>query len=295
MDDENFHVKQFKRFSNLLTESLVRGFRVTKTANIDATLGVFRELSYGDRHAMEEELGLCCVIEARVAPDHAKIDGLLGPRTVVCDIVLCLGQQVSGGFKFAFALTRGRIAVIKAVLDFLRFTFRCDFHPATVAPHHLVFLAREWTRDLDEDDEEDESVREEGRKFKRLARLEMVFSVPPAASVPGTIPKPHDIESIHLTVEEDSLMALHQLVEKGDNQDGDSRVRKDPALVSALAKHITKHINIDLTGAGVTMIVTPTAELSHDGKVRFLWPAHLKRALLQLQEVSKPPGEQLEY
>jgi len=283
----------------MLTEHLTRDFRVTRKANRDATIGVFRQLRTDDARGLGDELGLFCVVESRVAPDHAKIDSTLGPRTSVCDVVLCLGQETPEGFRFAFALTRGRTAIIKSTLEFIKRTFGGEAVPASVAPHHLVFLAREWTRDLDEEDDDGEDVvREEGRKFKRLTRLEMEFTLPPAASegASSTSSRPGELESIHVTVEEESLRSLHTLVEKGEalEPDNNMRIRKDPALVAALASHLTKHLNVDLTGASVTMIVTPTAELSSDGKVRFLWPSHLKRALLHLQEVAKAPAEQLE-
>jgi Kinetochore complex Sim4 subunit Fta1 len=293
----DFQVKRFSTYSSQFTDHLIRAFRITNGVNKDSTIGVFRELkSNFDESDIEGELGLCCVIEARVAPDHAKIDGTLGPRTSSCDVVLCLGRSQPDGFKFAFALTRGRIAVIQATLDFLKRAFGAETVPATVAPHHLMFLAREWTRDLDEDEGgEDLIVREEGRKFKRLARLEMVFTLPASiGSTSGAAPPNGEVESIHVMVEEDSLRALHGLVEKSEASNADLRARKEPALVAALATHISKHIHVDLTGAGVTMIVTPTAELSSDGNVRFLWPAHLKRALLHLAEVSKARAEQLD-
>ena len=296
--DDNFSVRNFKRYSSMLTDHLIRDFRITKTVNQDSTIGVFRELGSGDFSDVEGELGLCCVIESRVAPDHAKIDGTLGPRTHVCDVVLCLGRPQGDTFKFAFALTRGRTSVIKSTLDFLLKTFKAETVPATVAPHHLMFLAREWTRDLDEEDGAEDIVREEGRKFKRLARLGMVFTLPPSlqnANEAGSTTGGGDLESIDIMIEEESLRALHGLVEKGEaNIPVDARNKNEPALVSAIAGHISKHLHVDLTGAGVTMIVTPTAELSSEGKVRFLWPSHLKRALLHLQEVSKARAEQLE-
>ena len=300
--DEYFDVKHFDQYSSMLTDHLIRDFRITRDGNKDATIGVFRVLKSHEYDDIEGELGLCCVVEARVAPDHAKIDGTLGPRTSVCDIVMCLGQSQPDGFKFAFALTRGRAGIIKSVLEFIKREFGGECVPATVAPHQLVFLAREWTRDLD-DDEDDDMMQDEGRKFKRLARLEMVFTIPSEVSAVATSSsslsiagptKQADLESIHVSVEEESLRALHTLVEKGESQAGDSKSRKEPALVSALAGHITKHLNVDLTGAGVTMIITPTAELSNEGKVRFLWLPHLKRALLHLQEVSKARTEHLE-
>ena len=279
-----------------MTEHLVREFRVTKTLNKDSTIGIFRELQGGGfDEDFRAELGLCCVVEARVAPDHAKVDGHLGPRTYLCDVVLCLGEIVRNKFKFGLVLCRGRGALIKSVLDFLKRYFGGVSAPVNVAPHHLVFLAREWTRDIDDESAaEDEIIKSENRRFKRLTKLEIAFTLPPVIINEATSAK--DLESVHVTIEEESLRNLHDLVEKQhmmdimEEEDG----RKDPALVTALTRHISKHLNIDLTGTFVTMISTPTAELSSDGKVRFLWPSHLKRALLHLQEVSKTKAEEFD-
>lgn len=276
----DFLLSKLDVYKRALGEFLVREFRVTKRANRDLTMCVMREMDQNSLKGADEgedRLGRCVAVEANVAVDHAKSDGQLGPRTAKADLVLCVGRLGrKNEWVFAFALTRGKKALVQAVMKFFTQRFGADFALAVVAPHQLVFLAREWTRELEAEREEEEDGddvpgrRNRLKKLKLKARLELHFSV-----------KDSDVDTIEVAVEEEALKALHALVESSAQTTG-----REPALVTALTRHLTKHLNVNLNGANVKSIVTPVAEIRQEGYVRFLWPNHLRRALLHLKEIA---------
>lgn len=288
----NFRVDDFDSYSSKLGAHLVKDFRVSKPANRDATWGVCRKLDVDIGGDEEEEadlfvdggeaqggMGLCIVFEGRVAPDHAKIDGQLGPRTIIAEVVLCLGEEEEPGvWKFAFAFTRGKkVQVVNSLLGFIKTTFLSQAEPCAIAPHHLSNLAHLWTRSLGVKEEEQEEISNlhRAKKLRKLEFLQVHFALP-------------EDNTIQVTIEEQHLIRVHSALREQQQENGGK-------LIDVLTQYIATHLKIDLMGASVTEIITPTAQLTALGEIRFYWPAHMKRAMFYLREVCKTKTQRVEY
>lgn len=265
-----FHLSQLDAYSAKLGQHLIRDFRVTKPGSKDSTVGVVRVLT-DDVDGEEEDGDLfadgqvrqCVVFEARVAPDHAKTDGQLGPRTSMGDVVLCLGQEEEEGeWTFALCLVRGTSPIVNSVLGFIQTLFAAKAKACAVAPHHLATLAHKWSAvDAAEVAEEEVRLLKRARKLRKRNFLEIEFALP------GSL-----VNTVGVTVEDESLGRLHAaLVEEDALQ-----------VVDVLTRHLAEHLKMDLMGAVVTQIKTPMAELTSSGDARFHCPTQLKRTMAYL-------------
>ena len=301
------------RTAHALTKHLVRTWRITKPENRDVTRAVVRQLATTECEEVDVELGMFVALECTVAVDHAPADELLGPKASKADVVLCMGRPAPHGadgdadtVAFSFALTRGKLDIVKSVLDFLRSACDLDASAVRVAPVHMAFLAHEWTRvNIDPHEKWGTSATNRTRGVRPAERkLSLAYTLP----VNGT-----DVQTVTVDVPLPSLTALHDLTsrrkrarttgdvdvdeeaEEDGDDDGDAQAAREeenddndryPASVRALAAHLSKHLGIDLNGAAISGVVTPAAELDAAGHVRFFWPPLLKSALYHLDRVT---------
>ncbi|KAH9257595.1 hypothetical protein BASA81_004044 [Batrachochytrium salamandrivorans] len=274
----DFHLSQLDSYSAKLGQHLIKDFRVTKPVSKDFTVGVVRVLTndvdgeeeededlFGDRQVHQ-----CLVFEARVAPDHAKTDGQLGPRTSMGDVVLCLGQEEEeeGEWTFALCLVRGTSTIINSVLGFIQTSFAAEAKVCALAPHHLATLAHKWSAvDAAEGAEEEIRLLKRARKLRKRNFLEIEFTLPGGGGEGS-------VNTVCVTIEEESLSRLHAaMVEEDDDA---------LKIMDVLTRHLAEHLKMDLMGAVVTQIKTPMAELTSSGDARFHWPAHLKHTMAYL-------------
>jgi len=263
-------IVDFERAAAELTKYLLRVWRVNKTANRDATYSTIRLLRTDDEDEddVENELGTCMVITAVVSPEQGPIGD---PRNWWANVILCLGQPAQDDrLEFAFSLSRGgRMALVESVIAHLTAEYDCVFSNVSVSPHSLAFLAREWTRiDYPEDKAPPEKYNE----------LKLEFIMPKAVANDG-------LDQVTLTIARKQLEALHKLiVEKGEGDGNDPT----PSLVRALSVYVSQNLNVQMAGASITNISTPVADLSSDGKIRFLYKYAIKRALVQLAAATQP-------
>lgn len=113
----------------------------------------------------------------------------------------------------------------------------------------------------------------------------MTFVMPARVATAG-------IESLHIDMTMRELRDLNRIVEAAASSSSSSSALLEgnardqtPALIQALIRHLAKKLNMELSGACVTSIVTPVAELESDGRIRLVSRERLKAALIHVEQI----------
>jgi hypothetical protein len=263
--------QQYENFAKTLRKYLINAWRITKQNNKDITSCSLRELKDYESNIEEENvsLGKFLLLDVAIAPDQTDYDANFGPQAVKCEIIFCMGktikkdeesnfpslsmdddnnnniqqqqqQQSSSSMWYPFCLARGKIALLRSVLDWLKVTHFIHAETILISSDRLSSLASQWTRRsilnkrniirtmMEEasghGDDNEQQILSRRPYAIRLgeSKLEITFQLPSSSSS-GTSSSSsqlnHDRNEdgdddavVHVVVEEDSLNALYDVV-----------------------------------------------------------------------------------
>jgi len=250
--------------------------------------------------------GTCVDVTVKVLERNDENKDVNKPvKPLSCRILICsTSEQVDGNklpvFPSKFILVKGRQSLLKSVFKWLVVHFDCTIGsaPLCISPYHLAEIAAK----VSEETPTTETTSEDKvSQSKEPQPMELEFTLPEAVASAGlrrmTVAIPQDSLGIlftdsrkHQSARFDESQDAHMKTQilQGSNLVAMSDVAEEPFLLSAVYEFVACQLSIELRGASLTRIATPSVVVSSDGRVKFLREEAVKGMILFFASLSKP-------